>query len=182
MIVAPNRIDPPLIMFSVLPLTLFTFKLVKLAHLYIARVGTNVRQTIAAAIAGLALSHTIGVAVLKSAFTRNEPFHRTPKGAGTAVRIFGAARSETLFLALLLACAYLVNHQVRAGWLVLGLPQELKGPDVSMWTTVLLIQSIPYAAALFVSFVSAARPSARWLGRPAPALDAFAPSPDQPHS
>ena len=38
MIFAPHRIDPPLIMFSALPLSLFTFKLVKLAHLY-ARAG-----------------------------------------------------------------------------------------------------------------------------------------------
>ncbi len=182
MIVAPNRIDPPLIMFSVLPLTLFTFKLVKLAHLYIARVGANIRQTIAAAVAGLALSHTIGVAVLKSAFTRNEPFRRTPKGDNAATRIFGAARSETVFLVLLLTCAYLITHQVRVGSLVLGLPEELKGPDVSIWTTVLLIQSIPYAASLFVSVISAIRPSARWLGRPAPALDGTAPRPSAPHS
>ncbi len=41
MIVAPHRIDPPLIMFSVVPLTLFAFKLVKLAHLYITRIGAN---------------------------------------------------------------------------------------------------------------------------------------------
>jgi hypothetical protein len=50
--------------------------------------------------------------------------------------------------------------------LVLGLPEELKGPDVSIWTTVLLIQAIPYAASLLVSIVSAVRPAARWLGEP----------------
>ena len=72
MIIAPHRIDPPLIMFSALPLALFTFKLVKLAHLYAARVGANIRQTLAAALAGLALSHTIGVAVIKALFTRLE--------------------------------------------------------------------------------------------------------------
>jgi exo-beta-1,3-glucanase (GH17 family)/cellulose synthase/poly-beta-1,6-N-acetylglucosamine synthase-like glycosyltransferase len=169
MIVAPHRFDPPLIMFSIVPLTLFTFKLVKLAHLYITRIGVNLRQTLAAAIAGLALSHTVGVAVLKSAFTRNQPFHRTPKDTPgrAALRIFAAARSETLFLIALLACAYLITHQVRIGTvLVLGLPEELKGPDVSIWTTVLLIQAIPYAASLLVSIVSAVRPAARWLGEP----------------
>ena len=168
MIVAPHRIDPPLIMFSVVPLTLFTFKLVKLAHLYITRIGANVRQTFAAAIAGLALSHTIGVAVLKSIFTRNEPFHRTPKGAHahSALGVLAAARSETIFLTLLLACAYLITHQMRLSPnLVLGLPEELKGPDVSIWVTVLLIQAIPCAAALFVSMISAIRPPARLLGK-----------------
>lgn len=165
-IVAPHRFDPPLIMFSVVPLTLFTFKLVKLSHLYISRIGVNLRQTLAAAIAGLALSHTIGIAVLKSAFTHDEPFHRTPKGAPSraALRVFAAAKSETLFLIALLTCAYLLTHQLHIGTFTLGLPEELKGPDVSIWVTVLLIQSIPYAASLLVSLVSAVRPSAHWLG------------------
>jgi len=63
-------------------LSLFTFKLVKLVHLYTHRVGVGLRQTLAAAIAGLALSHTIGRAVLKGLVTRSEPFFRTPKRAG----------------------------------------------------------------------------------------------------
>ncbi len=63
--------------------------------------------------------------------------------------MLAAARSETLFLLLLLACAYSITHQVRIGPdLVLGLPEELKGSDVSIWVTVLLIQAIPYAASL----------------------------------
>ena len=62
MVLDPHRIDPPLVMYSVLPLSLFTFKLAKLAHLYRVRVGANYRQTLAAAIAGLALTHTIGMA------------------------------------------------------------------------------------------------------------------------
>ncbi len=65
MVWAPTQIDPPLVMYSVLPLSLFTFKLAKLVHLYRVRVGANTRQTIAAAIAGLALTHTIGMAAIK---------------------------------------------------------------------------------------------------------------------
>lgn len=167
MIIAPYKIDPPLIMFSVVPLTLFTFKLVKLVHLYISRIGANIRQTFAAAISGLALSHTIGLAILKSAITRHEPFRRTPKGAqgNSAFTALSAARSEILLLALLLASAYAITHQIRINAdLVVGLPEELKGPDVSIWVTVLLIQAIPYAAAVLVSIISALRPSAKWLG------------------
>jgi exo-beta-1,3-glucanase (GH17 family)/cellulose synthase/poly-beta-1,6-N-acetylglucosamine synthase-like glycosyltransferase len=174
MIVAPYRVDPPLIMFSVVPLTLFTFKLVKLAHLYITRIGANIRQTLAAAIAGLALSHTIGLAVLKSAFTRNEPFRRTPKGTQqrAPLRILASARPETAFLVALLACAYLITHQMHISpMFVLGLPEELKGPDVSIWVTVLLIQAMPYAAALLLSIISALRPSAKWLGTKPTAVD-----------
>jgi hypothetical protein len=43
---------------------------VKLVHLYLAPVGATVRQTLAAGVAGLALSHTIGAAVLQGLFTR----------------------------------------------------------------------------------------------------------------
>ena len=78
--------------FSVLPLSLFMFKLVKLVHLYTHRVGMNVRQTAAAAISGLALAHTIGLAVLKGLITRNEPFFRTPKQAAPHRLFVGAGR------------------------------------------------------------------------------------------
>ena len=115
MIVAPHRIDPPLIMFSVLPLSLFTFKLVKLAHLYAARVGANIRQTLAAALAGLALSHTIGVAVVKALFTRNEPFVRTPKSKQPHALAEGiaAARTESLMLIAMLIAALGLTRSVR---------------------------------------------------------------------
>lgn len=167
MVVAPHRIDPPLIMFSVLPLTLFTFKLVKLSHLYASRVGANIRQTLAAALAGLALSYTIGVAVVKSLFTRNEPFVRTPKTKEPHVLAegFAAVKQETLMLlALVLAALGLTRQIVLGPELAIGLPEEMKGPDVSVWVAVLLIQAVPYAAALIVSLVSALSLPAKWLG------------------
>jgi len=156
MIVAPHLIDPPLIMFSALPLSLFTFKLVKLAHLYAARVGANIRQTLAAALAGLALSHTIGVAVVKALFTRNQPFFRTPKSKRPHALAEGiaAARTESLMLIAMVVAAVGLTR----------LPEELKGPDVSVWVAVLLIQAVPYGAAVLVSLVSALAVPARWLG------------------
>ncbi|MGH8402749.1 MAG: glycosyltransferase, partial [Gammaproteobacteria bacterium] len=60
MINFPHKIDPPMLVVSALPLALFSFKIAKLAHLYRVRVGANFRQTLAAAIAGLSLTHTIG--------------------------------------------------------------------------------------------------------------------------
>jgi hypothetical protein len=166
MIVAPHRIDPPLIMFSALPLSLFTFKLVKLAHLYAARVGANIRQTLAAALAGLALSHTIGVAVVKALFTRNQPFFRTPKSkqphaAGEGI---AAVRTESLMLIAILLAALGLTRQLALGHLIVGIPEELKGPDVSVWVAVLLIQAVPYGAAVLVSLVSALSLPAKWLG------------------
>ncbi len=107
-----------------LPLSLFTFKLAKLAHLYQARVGANIRQTVAAAIAGLALTHTIGTAVLKGLFTRGEPFFRTPKNVGSQ-RVFqalGAARDETLIMLGLWLSAWGVSHSTT---------YQTRGPDSS---------------------------------------------------
>ncbi len=156
MIAAPARIEPPLLMFSVLPLTLFTFKLVKLIHLYVTRVKANLRQTFAAALGGLALSHTIGLAIVKGLFTKDEPFFRTPKQAqphAFAAALAAARQESLLMLALWVAALGLQT-----------IPEELSSPDLSVWTAVLLIQSIPYAAALAVSLISAFNLPARWLG------------------
>ena len=97
MVWAPGSVDPPLVMYSVLPLSLFTFKLAKLVHLYRVRVGANVRQTLAAAIAGLALTHTIGMATIKGLLTKGEPFFRTPKQRQTSGlwHALAAAREES---------------------------------------------------------------------------------------
>jgi exo-beta-1,3-glucanase (GH17 family)/cellulose synthase/poly-beta-1,6-N-acetylglucosamine synthase-like glycosyltransferase len=153
----PARIDPPPVMYSVLPLSLFTFKLAKLVHLYHVRVGANVRQTLAAAMAGLALTHTIGKASIKGLLTNGEPFFRTPKGGRTSglLLALAAAREETLMMAGLVLSAWAVSYT--------GLPQN-QGPDRLAWIIVLLIQSIPYACSLIVSLISAFPLPARLLG------------------
>lgn len=155
----PDRIEPPLLAFSLLPLTLFTFKLVKLLHLYVTRVGANLRQTIAAATAGLALSHTIGMATLKGLITNNEPFFRTPKHSQphAFATAFASARIETLLMLALWLAAFAVTQ----------VPEERTSPDRAMWTIMLLIQSLPYFAALLVSLASAFPLPARLLGTPA---------------
>ncbi|HWZ63331.1 MAG TPA: glycosyltransferase [Steroidobacteraceae bacterium] len=157
MVWAPGRVDAPLVMYSVLPLSLFTFKIAKLFHLYRVRVGANLRQTLAAAIAGLALTHTIGTASVKGLVTRSEPFFRTPKkGSSSGLwHALAAAREETLMMAGLLLSAWAVSYT--------ALPQNM-GPDHFAWIVVLLIQSVPYACSLIVSLVSAFPLPARLLG------------------
>jgi hypothetical protein len=153
----PGKVDPPLVMYSVLPLSLFTFKLAKLVHLYHVRVGANVRQTVAAAIAGLALTHTIGTAAVKGLVTRSEPFFRTPKQGNTSglLRALAAAREETVMVVGLLLSAWGVAYTGT---------RETAGPDRLAWIVVLLIQSVPYASSLIVSLISAFPLPARWLG------------------
>ena len=163
MVWAPRHIEPPLVVYSVLPLSLFTFKLAKLIHLYHVRVGANSRQTLAAAVAGLALTHTIGKAAIKGLLTRDEPFFRTPK-QGHSPGLAGAllaAREETLMMLGLLLSAWGVAHAPQAA----GLDRvALAGPDRLAWIVVLLVQSVPYASSLLVSLMSAFPLPGRLLG------------------
>lgn len=156
MIWAPGRVDSPLLMFSVLPLSLFAFKLSKLVHLYTERVKVNLRQTFAAAMAGLALSHTIGLAVIKGLLTGNEAFFRTPKlrRPSAFMMALNAVRQETLLMMALCCCAFMVAR----------IPDEVRGPDLTVWILVLLIQAVPYLAAVLISFISAFPLPARLLG------------------
>ncbi len=156
MIVAPRKVDPPLMVFSMLPLSLFMFKLVKLVHLYTRRVGMNTRQTIAAAVSGLALAHTIGLAVLKGLVTKHEPFFRTPKQTGPHrfLAALSTAREETLLMLALWLSALGIRT----------IADDMASTDLTVWLAALLIQSIPYTAALLVSLTSAFRLPASLLG------------------
>jgi exo-beta-1,3-glucanase (GH17 family)/cellulose synthase/poly-beta-1,6-N-acetylglucosamine synthase-like glycosyltransferase len=155
MLAWPTRVDPPLMMFAVLPLSLFTFKLFKMVHLYRGHVGAGWRQTFAAGIAGLALAHTIGLAVLKGLVTRNEPFFRTPKVADKAAlsAAFASARTEFALAILLLGAAVAVATAPLTG-----------GPDLTAWIVMLAVQSLPYLCAVVVALLAALPAPARLVG------------------
>ncbi|MEZ5563943.1 MAG: glycosyltransferase [Gammaproteobacteria bacterium] len=159
MISAPSVIDPPLLIFSVLPLSLFAFKAAKLIDLYRSCVGAGPRQIAAAALAGLGLSHTVGVAILSGVVTRDKPFFRTPKQARrhALLTALSSAREEWLMTIALLLAAWGVSSI------------ELMGsPDLSVWILVLLVQTVPYLAAIIMSLVSALPLPARLIGIPKP--------------
>jgi hypothetical protein len=165
MVLFPHAIDPPLMIFSALPLALFVFKIVKLLHLYSTRVGASPRQTLAAALAGLALSHTIGLAVITGLFTRDQPFFRTPKRvhAHALLQALADCREETLMMLGLWLSAW-------GAYLAVGTVMR----DLGVWVAVLLTQSVPYLATLMLSLISAApRLQASYVGR-AEDMDALA--------
>ncbi|MFP3517325.1 glycosyltransferase [Pseudomonas sp. SIMBA_077] len=145
MIIVPTRVDPPLLIFAIPPLALFVFKVGKIIFLYRRAVGVNLKDAFAAALAGLALSHTIAKAVLYGFFTTSIPFFRTPKNAdnhGFWVAISEAR--EELFIMLLLWGAALGIYCVQ------GLPSN----DMRFWVVMLMVQSLPYLAALIMAFAS----------------------------
>jgi hypothetical protein len=113
-------------------------------------------------VAGLALTHTIGTAVIKGLFTNGEPFFRTPK-TGESQRLLhalGAAREEILLMIGLWLSAWGVSRLT-----------VNEGPDRLAWIVVLLVQSVPYVSSVLASLASAFPLPARMLGigyRPLP--------------
>ncbi|CAI3795937.1 hypothetical protein DBADOPDK_01380 [Pseudomonas sp. MM223] len=145
MIIVPHRVDPPLMIFAIPPLALFFFKVGKIIFLYRRAVGVNLKDAFAAALAGLALSHTIAKAVLYGFFTSSMPFFRTPKNADSHGLLVALSEArEELFIMLLLWGAALGIY------LVQGLPSS----DMRFWVAMLLVQSLPYVAALVMALLS----------------------------
>ena len=132
--------------FSLLPLSLFIFKVGKLFYLYRTRVKTSISQTLSAAVAGLALSHTIAKAVLAGFVTRDKPFFRTPKmaGASALLKIIAVCVDEILMMGALLSAAATI-----------ALIQKMETLDINLWVIVLIMQSLPYAATLLMAMISA---------------------------
>jgi exo-beta-1,3-glucanase (GH17 family)/cellulose synthase/poly-beta-1,6-N-acetylglucosamine synthase-like glycosyltransferase len=163
MVAFPRHVQPPLVIFAVLPLSLFVFKLVKLLHLYRTRVGANLRQTIAAALAGLGLAHTIGAAMLSGLLKSDRPFFRTPKQAQRHAlgQALASAREEAFLMIGMWFAAFGVSQIPNLDG---DLPGLLGSPDLSVWVAVLLIQSVPYAAAVIVSIINAFALPGHWIG------------------
>ena len=148
MVVAPHLFEPPLMIFAVLPLALFGFKVLKLLTLYRRRVRATARQSVGAALAGLALSHTIARAMLTGLFTRKIGFFRTPKmaNAPALLRALADASEEGLLCVAMWLGAWSALHV-----------QDATILDVRIWSLVLVVQSLPYVAAVLLSLISALR-------------------------
>ena len=163
LIFAPVSTEFPILLFMLPSIGLFVFKLGQIMALYAARVPCGWRDRVGAAVAGLALTHTIGKAVIAGIFTKTAPFLRTPKMKNAPALVQGLvmAREEAALLVLLWASAVGVTIIHRAGtW------------EAVLWTAVLLVQSVPYLAALAVSLIAAipARRPVPASALPAPVL------------
>mgnify|MGYP000444026690 CR=1 FL=1 len=129
-----------------LPLSFFVFKMLKMLVLYRWRVRASLMQSLAAGLAGLALSHTIARAMIAGFVTDKIGFFRTPKRAKTN-RLFSAlnaAREEGLFMIALLLSASAVLYRHDADML-----------DTRVWSLVLFIQAGVYAASVLMATISA---------------------------
>jgi hypothetical protein len=132
--------------FIVPTIGIFVFKLVYAFGLYFDRVRCSFRQSVGASLAGLALTYTVGRAVIYGLMTSRLPFMRTPKmdERATLGMALGMARAEAVLTALLWAGA-------AALWFTSG---QLD-PEARLWALFMVVQSLPYAAAVYVSIVNA---------------------------
>jgi cellulose synthase/poly-beta-1,6-N-acetylglucosamine synthase-like glycosyltransferase len=145
LIAAPNRFEFPIVLFMLPSVGLFAFKLVQILALYQRCVPCGLLDRLGAAVAGLALSHTIGKAVWKGLLIGRAPFLRTPKmtQAPPMIRGLAMAREEATLLVL-----------TWGAMLGVGFAHRLATPEARLWSLVLLTQSLPYLASVFAAMVA----------------------------
>lgn len=125
---------------------IFVFKLVYSFGLYADRVKCSFRQSLGASLAGLALTYTVGRAVIYGLATSRLPFMRTPKmdERATLGMALGMARGEAVLTAALWIAAAVL-------WFGAGVID----PEARLWSLFMLVQSLPFAAAVAISVVNA---------------------------
>ncbi|MEX2616260.1 MAG: glycosyltransferase [Alphaproteobacteria bacterium] len=143
--VLPNQDTPPVIVL-IPALAAFAFRQWRILHLYRRAVACSAPKRWGAALAGLALNHTVAKAVLQGLATSGRPYQRTPKkrSGPQLVQALAMAGEETLMLALLTGAAIL--------FAVMRAP--LAAAD-GIWLAALAVMALPYAAALALTVVNA---------------------------
>lgn len=143
---APKMVQLPVAAFLIPTIGSFVFKFVRSLWLYAVRIkDCSFIESLGAGVAALALTHTVAKAMLNGMVTSGKPFFRTPKCedkpplAAAIIQV----REEAVMLVLLwgLAAAFLTNP---------SFDDNLS----RLWVAVLFVQSVPYAAAVLLSFIN----------------------------
>ncbi|ARJ68249.1 cellulose synthase [Magnetospirillum sp. ME-1] len=146
MILSPRYFSTPLPFFTLPTVGVFVAKIFHHFFLYSNRVDCGFKRRGLAAIAGMGLTYSIAWAMWQGIFTKSTPFMRTPKMANKAAFTQGflMASSEAI-LALL--------HYVAA--IAVLIPRNnFTDPDVRIWSLTLVVQAMPFLAALVASLIS----------------------------
>ncbi len=146
LILDPVGFEFPIALFMLPSIGLFVFKMVQILALYANRVPCGLGDRIRAAVAGLALSHSIGKAVWKGLFTNRMPFLRTPKMDHAPALVQGLVMAREEFLLLLLTWVALLG---------VGFGHHFATLETKLWCAVLFTQSLPYLASVGVSILAA---------------------------
>ncbi len=144
-IVLPRYFGQPLYLLLLPALGVVGFRLLHFFWLYKVRVDCTLKQRIGAAIAGMSLSHTIGKAILSGLISKDKPFMRTPKCENQRAVIRGvlmAWEEALIFLTFCLSSAAIIARH------------GTDNPEIMLWIGVMLMQSLPYGAALLASMIN----------------------------
>jgi exo-beta-1,3-glucanase (GH17 family)/cellulose synthase/poly-beta-1,6-N-acetylglucosamine synthase-like glycosyltransferase len=146
MTVAPMYFDVPMAALSAAALTLFFAKTAKTLLLYPKKVGSGVFGAVIASTAGLALTHTVGKAVIAGLFTSGKPFLRTPKCENPAAldQVLKLAWQEASLLGLLMLAVFAMFFN-----------RGFDDPAATLWMIMLAIQALPYLATIAMAVISA---------------------------
>ncbi len=144
-LIDPIHGELPVAAFIVPSIGLFAFKVIRSFWLYKVRVECTFWQTCLAAIAGLALTHTVAKAAIQGLFTSSCPFLRTPKCESKSPIWVGLMmiKQELIMLFLLLTAALIMNYL-----------EHFDNLTGNLWVTILLVQATPYAATLFTLLIN----------------------------
>lgn len=137
---APQFFSLPIALFMMPLFVFFVAKALFGPLLYARRVPCTPADIAGSALAGMALSHSIARGIFNGLAFRTGTFEITRKHGADGKRPAvpsTATREETLLLAGLLVCA--------AGVALTRVPGHLES---AMWMLILVLQSVPYAAAL----------------------------------
>ncbi len=160
----PRTFEFPVCLFMLPSIGLFVFKVAQILALYAARVRCSMQDRGLAALAGLALSHGIGLAVWKGLVVKTAPFLRTPKMANAPALVQGLVMARQELTLLALSWAALLGVGISHAWAT---------PESRLWCAVLFVQSLPYLASVTVSVLAARQDTATNPGilpAPLPAL------------
>ncbi len=135
---------PPEI-FQLPTLAVFVFKILSGFMMYGLRVRIGWPERFGAAVAGTALSHVVGTAMLQGLFTSGKPFFRTPKceDKPALYQGFAMARDEIIIFVGLIVCS-----------IGLALHYSVANNQALLWSGILIVQSLPYLSAIALSFIN----------------------------
>lgn len=142
----PKMVALPVAAFLIPTIGSFVFKFVRSLWLYAVRVkDCSFIESLGAGVAALGLTHTVAKAMLNGLVTSGKPFFRTPKCedkpplAAAIIQV----REEAVMLVLLwgMATAFMLSD-------------DFADSTSRLWIAVLLVQSVPYAAAVLLSFIN----------------------------
>lgn len=169
LILWPVTTELPPAVFLIPSLAAFGFRQWRLFTLYGHTAPCDLRDRAKAALAGLALSHTVGKAVLCGLLTSGRPFLRTPKARQGPALLRGLAMASEEIAIFCSIAALAAGFAVTNGFWHL---------DSVLWLAILGVMSLPYAAAIALGAINGlpARQRRRApLGGPTPPVPAFPP-------